>query len=109
MIGGLTVALVLVLLGPYVLGEDDAIFPLSIPAIVSVPAGFLCAYLGSRAGRGREQATGMPYDEFVQRAFPARGARFTRGGDPAARAPARPGDPTPSSPGASGDRAWAAR
>jgi SSS family solute:Na+ symporter/cation/acetate symporter len=109
MIGGLTVALVLVLLGPDVLGEDDAIFPLSIPAIVSVPAGFLCAFVGSLAGRGRVHATGMPYDEFVQRAFPARGARFTRDGDPAARAPARPGDPTPSSPGAGGNRAGAAR
>jgi hypothetical protein len=30
MIGGLTVSLVLVLLGPDVLGKDDAIFPLAI-------------------------------------------------------------------------------
>jgi cation/acetate symporter len=80
LIGGLTVALVLVLLGPDVLGKDDAIFPLSIPAIVSVPAGFLCAWLGTLAGRGRHGATGMPYDEFVRRAFPARAARFARGG-----------------------------
>jgi hypothetical protein len=54
-------ATTLVLLGPDVLGEDDAIFPLSVPAIVSVPAGFLCAYLGALAGRGRERATAMPY------------------------------------------------
>ena len=71
MVGGLVVSLVLVLLGPDILGEDDAIFPLSIPAIVSVPAAFLCAWLGSLAGRGREASTGMPYAEFERRAFPA--------------------------------------
>jgi Na+(H+)/acetate symporter ActP len=71
-------AVILVVLGPDVLGEDRAIFPLSIPAIVSVPAGFLCAYLGSLAGRGRQAATGMPYDEFVQRVPGARGARLGR-------------------------------
>jgi SSS family solute:Na+ symporter/cation/acetate symporter len=70
MIGGLAVSLVLVLLGPDVLGEENAIFPLSIPAIVSVPAGFLLAWLGTLAGRGREGATGMPYAEFARRAFP---------------------------------------
>ena len=52
MVGGLIVSLVLVLLGPDVLGKDDAIFPLSIPALVSVPAGFLLAYVG-HADRGR--------------------------------------------------------
>ena len=109
MVGGLTVALVLVCLGPDVLGKDDAIFPLSIPAIVSVPAGCACAWLGALAGRGREAATGMPYDEFVRRAFPGREARFSRGADRAATTPARPGDPTPSAPGASGGRAAAGR
>jgi SSS family solute:Na+ symporter/cation/acetate symporter len=69
MIGGLTVALVLVAIGPDVLGKEDAIFPLSIPAIVSVPAGVLCAVVGARLGRAREE-TGMPYDEFERRAFP---------------------------------------
>jgi cation/acetate symporter len=83
MVGGLTVALVLVLLGPDVMGKDDAIWPLAIPAIVSVPAGFLFAYVGTLLGRGRVGSTGMPYDEFERRAFPpARGARqrFTREG-----------------------------
>jgi SSS family solute:Na+ symporter/cation/acetate symporter len=110
MVGGLTVALVVVLLGPDVLGEDGAIFPLSIPAIVSAPAGFLCAWLGARAGRGRASATGVPYEESVRRAFPGREeARFSRDADRAATAPARPGDQTPSAPGASTDRAAAGR
>jgi SSS family solute:Na+ symporter/cation/acetate symporter len=71
MVGGLTVSLVLVFLGPDVLGKDDAIWPLAIPALVSVPAGFLFAYVGAKLGRGRVGSTGMPYDEFEQRAFPA--------------------------------------
>jgi SSS family transporter len=81
MVGGLTVALVLVLLGPDVMGKENAIWPLAIPAIVSVPAGFLFAYVGTRLGRGRVGSTGMPYDEFERRAFPPAGAakqRFTR-------------------------------
>jgi SSS family solute:Na+ symporter/cation/acetate symporter len=75
------VALVLVCLGPDVMGKDDAIWPLAIPAIVSVPAGFLFAYAGTKLGRGRVGATGMPYDEFETRAFQPAGAatrRFTR-------------------------------
>ena len=75
MVGGLTVSLVLVFLGPDVLGKDDAIWPLAIPAIVSVPAGFLFAYAGTKLGRGRVGSTGMPYDEFEARAFPPVGAR----------------------------------
>ena len=82
MVGGLTVSLVLVLLGPDVLGKDDAVFPLAIPALVSVPAGFLLAYAGTMIGAGRAAATGMPYDEFERRAFapdaPADAGRFTR-------------------------------
>ena len=81
MIGGLTVSLGLVFLGPDVLGKDAAIWPLAIPAIVSVPAGFLFAYLGTLLGAGRVSATGMPYDEFERRAFAPDGepsGRFTR-------------------------------
>ena len=83
MVGGLIVSLVLVLLGPDVLGKDDAIFPLAIPALVSVPAGFLLAYVGTLIGAGRVGSTGMPYDEFERRAFspgdePPDGGRFTR-------------------------------
>jgi SSS family solute:Na+ symporter/cation/acetate symporter len=83
MVGGLIVSLGLVLLGPDVLGKDDAIFPLAIPALVSVPAGFLLAYVGSKFGAGRVGSTGMPYDEFERRAFAPEddtreGGRFTR-------------------------------
>ena len=100
MVGGLTVALVLVFLGPDVMGKDDAIWPLAIPALVSVPAGFLFAYVGTRLGRGRVGSTGMPYDEFEARAFPqpdsrkqplhARGAGTGRSGMSARRGRARP-------------------
>ena len=51
MVGGLIVSLVLVFLGPDVMGKDDAIWPLAIPAIVEVPAGFLFAYVGQPDGR----------------------------------------------------------
>ena len=53
MIGGLIVSVGLVLLGPDVMGKDDAIWPLAIPAIVSVPASFLFAYVGTLIGAGR--------------------------------------------------------
>jgi SSS family solute:Na+ symporter/cation/acetate symporter len=69
MVGGLIVSLGLVAIGPDVLGKDGAIWPLSIPAIVSVPAGALFAYVGAKLGAGRPE-TGMPYDEFERRAFP---------------------------------------
>ena len=72
MIGGLIVSLGLVLLGPDVMGKDAAIWPLAIPAIVSVPASFLFAYLGTLIGAGRVGSTGMPYDEFER---PARSRR----------------------------------
>jgi cation/acetate symporter len=83
MVGGLLLSLVLVLLGPDVLGKDDAIFPLAIPALVTVPAGFLLAYVGTLIGAGRVGSTGMPYEQFEQRAFapdeaPRDGGRFTR-------------------------------
>ena len=75
MIGGLIVSLGLVLLGPDVMGKDDAIWPLAIPAIVSVPASFLFAYVGTLIGAGRVGSTGMPYDEFEARAFLRRAPR----------------------------------
>ena len=82
MIGGLIVSVVLVLLGPDVMGKDDAVWPLAIPAIVSVPASFLFAYVGTLIGAGRVGSTGMPYDEFEARAFApdeaAPSGRFTR-------------------------------
>ena len=82
MIGGLIVSVGLVLLGPDVMGKDDAVWPLAIPAIVSVPVSFLFACVGTLIGAGRVGSTGMPYDEFEARAFApdeaASGGRFTR-------------------------------
>ncbi len=83
MIGDLVVSVGLVLLGPDVLGKDQAVWPLAIPALVWVPAGFLLAVAGSKLGAGRVGSTGMPYDESERRAFapdeaPADGGRFTR-------------------------------
>ncbi|GAB2966860.1 cation acetate symporter [Amycolatopsis acidiphila] len=71
LIGGLVVSVGLVIVGPDVLGPHH-LFPLSIPALVSVPAGFLCAWLGSLAGGNRPGAQGVPYDELAARAFPRR-------------------------------------
>ncbi|WP_067468134.1 solute symporter family protein [Actinomadura macra] len=70
LLGGLVSSVGLVLVGPDVLG-DDHLFPLSIPALVSVPAGFLCAWAASLLTRGRAEAAGHPYDELARRAFPA--------------------------------------
>ena len=88
-VGGLVFALGLTILGPAVLGEDGAIFPLTVPALVSVPAGFLCAWLGTLAGRGRPAGGGMAYAEFEARAFPAPGDPPAVFEDAPARAPAR--------------------
>ncbi|MHA4848085.1 MULTISPECIES: solute symporter family protein [unclassified Rhodococcus (in: high G+C Gram-positive bacteria)] len=69
--GGLTLSVLLVVIGPNVMG-DNALFPLSIPAIVTVPFSFALAWLGSMAGRNNVGARGRPYDEIVLKAFPPR-------------------------------------
>lgn len=56
MIGGLTAAVGLVLISPNIMG-NNAIFPLTIPALVSVPFGFFCAWLGSGVGERRQPRT----------------------------------------------------
>lgn len=60
---GLVVSLVLVILSPNVMNPEgtafitmDPIFPLSNPAIISVPAGFLAAFLGSFLGKSESEA-----------------------------------------------------
>jgi len=87
-VGGLTLSLVLVVLGPDVMGKGDAIWPLSIPAIVTIPFAFALCWLGSRVARGNPDAQGMPWEEFSARAFPSRtrgdGDRFSRDGVAAA-------------------------
>ncbi|MFC6886624.1 MULTISPECIES: cation acetate symporter [Actinomadura] len=69
LVGGLVSSVGLVLVGPDVLG-DDHLFPLSIPALLTVPFGFLCAWAASVATRGRAEAAGAPYRELARRAFP---------------------------------------
>lgn len=69
--GGLLLSIVLVAIGPNVLGAN-ALFPLSIPAIVTVPIAFALAWFGSLAGRRNAAAQGRPYDEIALRAFPPR-------------------------------------
>ncbi|TDD82629.1 solute symporter family protein [Actinomadura rubrisoli] len=77
LVGGLVASVGLVLAGPDVMG-DSHLFPLSIPALVSVPFGFLCAWGASLATRGNADAAGSPYDELARRAFPVRGRRAVR-------------------------------
>jgi SSS family transporter len=68
MIGGLIVSCGLVILGPDVLGGSH-LFGLSIPALVSVPAALLFAYVGTLLGRGDPRLAGTPYREIRRRAF----------------------------------------
>ena len=56
LVGGLAVGVGLVLISPNVMG-DNAIFPLTNPALVSVPAGFLFAWLGTLVGERRQPRT----------------------------------------------------
>ena len=74
-LGGLTVALVLIILSPPVWpGPDSQGSPvaLSNPAIISIPAGFLCCWLGTMLGR--ERATQRSYLELHVRAETGLGA-----------------------------------
>jgi cation/acetate symporter len=63
-LGGLTVSLVLIVLSPPVWpGADGAGSPVELtnPAIISIPAGFLCCWLGTMLSR--EGATERSYHE----------------------------------------------
>lgn len=63
---GLACSLGLILAGPTVLGTG-ALFPLANVGIVSIPVGFLAAWLGSVAGARRAAPAG-DYDDIVVRA-----------------------------------------
>jgi cation/acetate symporter len=78
MIGGLIVSCGLVIVGPDVLGGSH-VFGLSIPALVSVPAALVFAYVGTLVGRRDPRLAGTPYAEIRRRAF-ARGAAGARPG-----------------------------
>jgi cation/acetate symporter len=79
MLTGLISAVVLIVLGPSVMGVDAAgvaarhliqrepLFPLDNPALVSVPLGFLAAVLGTWAG-GRKEQQQAPFSELNVRA-----------------------------------------
>lgn len=75
LVGGLGVSLGLVMISPNVLGPTglitgvDPLFPLTIPALVSVPAGFLLAYIGSRVGSSRPDAIGTDFAIIERRAL----------------------------------------
>lgn len=71
MVTGLVVALVLVAISPSVMNPvegatlitGEPIFPYANPAIVSVPAGFLAAWIGSLIGAKRHEAEEVDYAE----------------------------------------------
>lgn len=75
LVGGLGSSLLLVAISPNVLGPTglitsiDPIFPLTIPALVSIPLGFALAYIGSKAGASKPEAAGVPFDEIERRAL----------------------------------------
>ncbi|MGI8859170.1 MAG: solute symporter family protein [Rubrobacteraceae bacterium] len=65
MVAGLASSVGLVLISPNFLGEN-ALFPFTNPALVSIPVGFIASYLGTLLGReGREGYT--PYKEIYVR------------------------------------------
>ena len=67
--GGLISSIILVVIGPNAMG-DDALFPLSIAAIVTVPLAFALAWIGSVLGKSKAEARGRSYDDIVAKAFP---------------------------------------
>src|SRR6266850_140537 len=69
---GLTASLVLILIGPGVMGAKRALFPLENPGIVSIPLGFLGAVLGTLLTR--EPAAEQKFDELLIRANTGLGA-----------------------------------
>ncbi len=72
-VGGLAISLGLTIIGPPVLGEGGAIFPLRCPPSSRSPPGS-CARTWARSpAAGSRAGGGMPYDEFEARAFPPPG------------------------------------
>jgi cation/acetate symporter len=68
---GLGVSILLILIGPAVRG-GQALFPLENPGIVSIPAGFLAAYLGTIVSGDRTSEKKFP--ELLVRANTGLGA-----------------------------------
>lgn len=66
MLTGLIGSVGLILISPNVMDKASAIFPLGSPAIVSVPLGFLGAYLGAKIFANKQEKDN--FDEIVVRA-----------------------------------------
>jgi cation/acetate symporter len=91
---GLVGSLLLVLIGPNVMGPKglifkgaDPLFPLENPGIVSIPLGFVAAWLGTMSAR--EPASEEMYDELRVRALTGLGAEEAEAA-PARSAATRP-------------------
>ncbi len=75
LLGGLVTSVGLVLVSPNILGPTglvpavEPLFPLTIPAIVSIPAGFLCAAAGTWWGRHRPATGDTPFEQIETRAL----------------------------------------
>jgi cation/acetate symporter len=69
---GLTASLVLILIGPGIMGASRALFPLENPGILSIPIGFLGAFIGTLLGR--EPRSEEKFDELFVRATTGLGA-----------------------------------
>lgn len=72
LVAGLVASIALILIGPSVLGKEKALFPLENPGIVSIPIGFLAAWLGSLGKR--EPEAEQRFDALLWRAHTGSGA-----------------------------------
>jgi len=96
---GVTSSIGLVLIGPQgFLGEEDAIFTLANPGIVSIPLGFLACYLGTILSKEETKAE-RGFDELYVRSETGLGAEVGTGqsltGKSKTQAPAEKQTPSP--------------
>jgi cation/acetate symporter len=71
MLVGLFGSVGLILISPNVMAADSALFPLKSPAIVSVPLGFLGAFIGAKLYKGKKEDN---FDEILVRSNTGLGA-----------------------------------
>jgi len=69
---GLVASLLLIFIGPSIMGANRAVFPLENPGILSIPLGFLGAVLGTLLTR--EPSAERKFDELIVRANTGLGA-----------------------------------
>ncbi|MGZ4214527.1 MAG: solute symporter family protein [Solirubrobacteraceae bacterium] len=89
-VSGLLAAIILIVLSPQVWSGPDSVapFPLTNPAIVSIPIGFLGCLIGTLLG-GREEGALESFDEVRVRAATGLGAEGARDERPAGEAEPR--------------------